>query len=416
MEETPVATTPPKKARHPLAYAILASFLLGSFSGAAFGVLFAVSLNEKYYPWRAGEALTAQAPAPAEEDRAVIEAVRKVAPSVVSVVVSKDVAKLYNSTGAFPFEEFYGFQFAPPAPEAPPAQGQKQQIGGGTGFIISSDGLILTNRHVVADGDATYDVVMNDGKSYPAVVVAKDTILDVAVLKIEATGLPVPSLGVSDRLETGETVIAIGNALSEYRNTVTKGVISGINRRVVAGNGYGDSEVLEEALQTDAAINPGNSGGPLIDLKGEVIGMNTAVNRAGQSIGFAIPIDSAKVVIDSVKAEGRIVRPWVGVRYVMLTPDSAKSDGLDVDHGALIVGGDGKSQDSAVIKDSPADKAGLKAGDVLLEIDGVRLDEMHVLSGVIAKRRAGDVVQVRYLREKTEHVVPVTLGELPANP
>jgi serine protease Do len=226
----------------------------------------------------------------------------------------------------------------------------------------------------------------------------------------------VPALGDSEKLDAGETVIAIGNALSEYRNSVTKGVISGINRRVVAGDGTGQSEVLEEALQTDAAINPGNSGGPLIDLNGEVIGMNSAVNRSGQSIGFAIPIDAVKVVIDSVKAQGRIVRPWLGVRYVMLTPDSAKANGLDVGYGAMIVGGTGSDTGPAIMKGSPAEKAGLKTGDVLLEIDGVKLDDAHALSSLIATRRAGDTIRITYLRDKAQHTLEATLGELPAAP
>ena len=423
MRETPIVrpagggSAPGGKAGNPLAYAIVASFLLGSFSGAAFGVLFAVSLNQKYYPWR-GEPIQATAQQPVSpEDRQVIEAVRKVAPSVVSIVISKDVSKLYDATGTFPFDQFFGFNPPEIPPKTPPLrQGQKQVIGGGTGFIISSDGLILTNRHVVADDGADYQVVMSDGRSYQAKVMARDSILDTAVLKIEAIGLPVPALGDSDTLETGETVIAIGNALSEYRNTVTKGVISGINRRVVAGDGTGESEVLEEALQTDAAINPGNSGGPLIDLRGEVIGMNTAVNRSGQSIGFAIPIDAAKVVIDSVKAQGRIVRPWLGVRYVMLTPDTAKANGLDVGYGALIIGGTGNDAGAAVMKDSPAEKAGLKTGDILLEIGGLKLDDAHALSSVIAKQRAGDTISITYLRDKAQHVVQAVLGELPANP
>lgn len=410
-------SAPGRKPRNPLAYAIIASFLLGSFSGAAFGVVFAVSLNQKYFPWRA-EATQADANRPvSSEDQEVIDAVRKVAPSVVSIVILKDVSKLYNTTGNFPFEQFFGLmppETAPQQPPSTPPQGKKQIIGGGTGFVISSDGLILTNRHVVADNDAEYQVVMSDGKNYAAKVLAVDGILDAAVLKIEASGLPVPSLGDSEKLETGETVIAIGNSLSEYRNSVTKGVISGINRRVVAGDGTGQSEVLEEALQTDAAINPGNSGGPLIDLRGDVIGMNSAINRSGQSIGFAIPIDAAKVVIDSVKAQGRIVRPWLGVRYVMLTPESAKANGLDVDYGAAIVGGAGSDTGPAVMKDSPAEKAGLKAGDVLLEIDGVKLDDAHALSSLIARRRAGDTITFTYQRDKASHVGQAVLGELPA--
>jgi S1-C subfamily serine protease len=401
-----------KTHRRSLAYVIVASFLLGSFSGAAFGVLFAVSLNSDLYPWR-------EPPPPAvrtavsAEDRQVIEAVRKVSPSVVSIVVTKDVATLYNSTGVFPFE-FFGFGFEMPEPQVP-QQGQKRQVGGGTGFVISSDGLILTNRHVVADADAEYEAVTSDGRVLPARVAAVDAILDIAILKVEAEGLPVAPLGESSALEAGETVIAIGNALSEYSNSVTKGVISGINRRVIAGDGRGDAEVIEEALQTDAAINPGNSGGPLVDLRGTVVGVNTAVNRAGQSIGFAIPIDAAKVVIDSYRTHGRIVRPWLGVRYVMLTPESAEANGLEATSGALIVGG-GQGEGAGVMPDSPAAKAGLKEGDVLLDVDGEALTSERPLASVISRKRAGDTVTIRLLRAGKEMVLQATLAELSATP
>ncbi|MFA5854486.1 MAG: trypsin-like peptidase domain-containing protein [Patescibacteria group bacterium] len=397
--------------RNPLTYVIVASFLLGSFSGAAFGVLFAVSLNQKYYPWRETAdpaAAVARQPVSAE-DRRVIDAVREVSPAVVSVVVKKDLSKLYETTGPL---GYFGFEI----PQAPTVPGQKQEIGGGTGFVISEDGLILTNRHVAADTEADYEVVFSDGTILPATVLARDSILDIAVLKVQATGLTVAPLGDSDVLSPGETVIAIGNSLSEYRNSVTKGVISAINRRVIAGNGSGESEVLEEALQTDAAINPGNSGGPLVDLEGKVIGVNTAINRSGQSIGFAIPINAVKIVIESVKVHGKIVRPWLGVRYSMLTAETAKRNGLEVGYGALLVGGTTQGDGAAIVHDSPADKAGLKAGDVLLDVDGVRLEIEHPLSTVIAKKRAGDVVQVRILRDGVERVIPVTLGVLPDAP
>ncbi len=407
MEES----TPIKPPRRPLAYVIVASFLLGSFSGSAFGVLFAISLNEKHYPWREAVPVVESAPPVSAEDRQVIDAVREVSPSVVSIIVSKDVSKLYNSTGVFPFE-FFGFG-PPEMPE--PQQGGKRQIGGGTGFVISADGLILTNRHVVADAEADYEAATSDGRVLPATVVAVDAILDIAILKVEAQDLPVAPLGESSKLEAGETVIAIGNALSEYSNSVTKGVVSGINRRVIAGGGFGEAEVIEEAIQTDAAINPGNSGGPLVDLRGEVVGVNTAVNRSGQSIGFAIPIDAAKVVIDSYKTQGRIVRPWLGVRYVMLTRESARANGLSVDAGALVVGG-GSGDGAAVLPGSPAEAAGIKAGDVLLDIDGAPLGEDRPLASAIARKRAGDTVSIRLLRETNELVVRATLTELPLTP
>ncbi len=408
MEEVP---TPKNERRNHLASALVASFLFGSFSGAAFGVLFAVSLNQKYYPWRPQtNQVSNESKQPLlAEDRLVIDAVRQVSPAVVSIVVKKDLAKLYESTGPL---GYFGFEI----PQIPSEPGRKQEIGGGTGFVISEDGLILTNRHVAADAEAEYEVVFSDGTTHAAAVLARDSVLDIAVLKVETSGLTVAPLGDSDALSAGETVIAIGNSLSEYRNSVTKGVISAINRRVIAGNGAGESEVLEEALQTDAAINPGNSGGPLVDLEGRVVGVNTAVNRSGQSIGFAIPINAVKIVIESVKTHGKIVRPWLGVRYTMVTPEIARRDRLAADYGALLVGGTSRGGGTAVLPDSPAEKSGLKAGDLLLEIDGTRLEINRPLSSVIARKKAGDTVQVRLLRESVERVVSVVLGVLPDAP
>jgi len=394
-----------------MTYVVLASFILGSFSGAAFGVVFALSL--------AGDAPARQLllDAPTRvvtekrvmlaEDKEVIQAVKAVSPSVVSIEVTKDVAPFFTGS-AMPFDQFFGF-VQEPGSDTP---SRRQQVGGGTGFVISEDGLILTNRHVVSDQEAEYEVVMPDGTSYEAKVLARDTILDVAVLKIDATGLPVARLGSSSEMEIGETVIAIGDALSEYRNTVTKGVISGIGRRVLAADGLGSSEIIEEAIQTDAAINPGNSGGPLIDIRGNVVGVNTAVNRAGQSIGFAIPIDAVKLVIESVREQGRIVRPWMGVRYVLIDGDYAEANGISVDYGALVVRG-AAPDEAAVVEDSPAAKAGIQENDILLEINGEKITTSHPLSSVIASHRAGETVMVMLLRGEERLSIQVTLEELP---
>ncbi len=398
-------------------YLLFAGFVAGSFAGAAFGLLFAVTLQpDRFFP-RFADAVRMQPAQDLEssEDRQVVAAVKKVSPSVVSIQVYKDVRLMYNATGPLFFEEFFGLPSPQPAQPAPPEghAPDRQIVGGGSGFVMTADGLILTNRHVVNDEAAEYEVTMQDGTVHAATVLARDAILDLAVLKIDAKDLPVAEIGSSATLEIGETVIAIGNALAEYQNSVTKGVVSGINRRVFAG-GQDFSEIIEEAIQTDAAINPGNSGGPLIDLRGRVVGMNTAVNREGQSIGFAIPIDAAKVVIDSVRQHGRIVRPWLGVRYLLITPEMAKAEDLAADHGALVVKGQNPG-DIAVVKDSPADKAGIKEGDIILEIDGQKIEMDTSLASIVAKRKAGDAVVLKVMRDGKEMDITATLGEVPEN-
>lgn len=346
-----------------------------------------------------------------EEER-VVDMVKTSSPSVVSIIVSKDLATIYRRTGnVFPFDDFFDqlglpfeFRTTPSDPQQPvenreqKKDSKKQKVGGGTGFVISQDGLIMTNRHVVSEEDAEYTVVFNDGKEYKATVLAKDQVLDLAIVKIDAKDLVPLPLGDSDAIQIGQTVIAIGNTLAEYKNTVTRGVVSGIDRQVRAIDGRGQSEVIQEAIQTDAAINPGNSGGPLLNLKGEVIGINTAVNREGQSIGFAIPINLAKRSVESVKKYGKIVRPWLGVRYTL------------TDHGALIIG-DPTRKVMGVIPKSPADKAGLRDGDIILELDGKKIDESHSLAGEIARHTPGDEVNLKIFSKGATREVKVKLEE-----
>ncbi|NQT49403.1 trypsin-like peptidase domain-containing protein, partial [Candidatus Kuenenbacteria bacterium] len=279
-----------------------------------------------------------------------------------------------------------------------------------TGFVIDADGLILTNKHVVADDKAEYSVIFNDGTKYTAEVLGRDTINDIAILKIQANDLPVVELGDSDQLEIGQTVIAIGNALSEYTNTVTKGVVSGINRSLVAGDGIGGSEYIEGAIQTDAAINPGNSGGPLLNLAGQVIGINTAVNWQGQSIGFAISINQAKTVIESVKEFGKIVRPWLGVRYIHLNSEIAEKNNIKYDYGALIVKGE-TVNDLAVVIDSPAFKAGLVENDIILQVNEQKLDQDRTLVNELIKFKPGDEVELKVYHAGEEQTVKVVLEE-----
>ncbi len=336
-----------------------------------------------------------------DEESAVITAVDKVNPAVVSIVISKDLPK-YEQIGS----PFGGFYLQVPSPSG---QTQKQNIGAGSGFFVSSDGMIVTNKHVVEDATADYTAVTKDGKKYQAKIVATDPFNDLAVLKIDATGLPTVILGDSTNLKLGQRVIAIGNALGQFQNTVTTGVVSGIGRTVTAKGGN-QPETLSEVIQTDAAINPGNSGGPLLNLSGEVIGVNTAVNQSAQLIGFAIPIDQVKTVISDVKQYGKVRRAFLGVRYTIVTDDVASANKLTVNYGAWIVRGD-NPQDTAVVPGSPADKAGLLENDIILELDGTKITQDNVLSDLLRNHNPGDRVTLKVLSKNKEKTVSVTLGE-----
>lgn len=331
------------------------------------------------------------------EEEQVVRVVQRSLPAVVSIDVSRTVSTTRTS-----FFDEDQLNLLPPS--------IRRRIGGGSGFFVSSDGLLVTNRHVVDDRTAEYTVTLQDKKQHSAKIIAVDPTLDLAILKIEhVSGMPVLELGDSDAIQVGQTVIAIGNALAEFQNSVTKGVISGKNRRLVAG-GVGGAEVLEEALQTDAPISPGNSGGPLLDVRGQVVGVNTAVSSDGQSLGFAIPINSVKRALESVQKSGRIVRPWLGVRYFMIDAESAERDRLPVAYGALISRG-ALPRDPAVVPGSPADKAGLKENDIILEVDGKKLGNDRSLATALGSFTAGDKVQLKILRDGKERQIELTLDE-----
>ena len=287
----------------------------------------------------------------------------------------------------------------------------KSEMEGGTGFIVSEDGLILTNKHVVLDKKADYTVFTNDGRKFPAKVLAIDPVEDLAVLKIEQennTLFPVLRLGNSDNLDIGQAVIAIGNALAEFRNTVSTGVISGLRRRITASGGN-FVETLEDVIQTDAAINKGNSGGPLLNLKGEVIGINTAMAIDAQSIGFAIPINKAKKDIEQVKTIGKIVYPFLGIRYVLINEKVKQEYDLSIDYGALIV--NGGPDNPAIWPDSAAEKGGLKEGDIVLEFNNEKITFENSLAKIIMKYNPGDEVVLKILRKEEEIIVDIVLEE-----
>ncbi len=347
-----------------------------------------------------------------DEESSVVDSVAKVSDSVVSIVISKNVSK-YKTININPFNDSDLFGFGGLTQQVPTGEIQKQEVGGGSGFIISEDGIILTNRHVVDDESAMYSVVLNNEKTYDLDVLARDTVNDVAICKIKnlKDKLKPLQLGDSDQLKLGQTVIAIGNALAEYRNTVTKGIVSGVGRNISAGSYYsGTSEVLENVIQTDAAINSGNSGGPLINLSGEVIGINTAVSSQGQNIGFAIPVNSVKYVIDSVLKTGRIVRPYIGIRYVQLTESIAKANNLPYNYGVIVLRGQ-NTNDDAVIKDSPAYKAGIKENDIILEINNTKLDQDYSLIKQISNMKVGDKIKLKVYRNSKILDIDLVLEE-----
>jgi serine protease Do len=298
--------------------------------------------------------------------------------------------------------------------------GLSEEEGAGTGIILTEDGLILTNRHVIPTGTTNIRVVLSDGTEFDNVNVVGRTSssdsLDIAFLKIEDTKgkkLAAAKIGDSAKMTVGDPVIAIGNALGQFQNTVTSGIISGYGRNLQAF-GENGGENLENLFQSDTAINPGNSGGPLVNLDGEVIGVNTAIAGNAENIGFAIPINDVAGLIDSVKQTGKLQRPYLGVIYIPLTNDLAEQYGLSVRRGAYIappaiIG------TQPVLADGPADKAGLRAGDIITKIDDVAVDQTNSLSSLVNKHKVGDKVTLTVLRDGKEQKIDVTLGAAPTN-
>ena len=353
------------------------------------------------------------------QEETIIKVVKSVSPAVVSIIISKDlpIFEEYFEPGPF------GFQI----PQYRQKGTEKKEIGGGTGFIISEDGMILTNKHVVLDEEAEYTIFTNDSRKFSAKVLARDPVQDLAVLRIEQEKtvdgngefvlepFPTVKLGDSDKLESGQTVIAIGNALGEFRNTVSVGVISGLGREITASGG-GFIETLEDVIQTDAAINKGNSGGPLLNLKGEVVGINVAMALEAQSIGFAIPVNKAKKDIEQVRSLGKIVYPFLGIRYVLISEKIKEENDLPVDYGVLIV--DGGPGEPAIWPDSAAEKAGLKEENIVLEFNNEKITTENGLAKIIMKYNPGDRIVLKILRPPSsvgedweEIIVEATLDE-----
>ena len=319
------------------------------------------------------------------EEEVVADVAERVSPSVVSIVT--------ESQASLGFRSF-------------------TQQGAGSGIIISESGYVLTNKHVVANA-SNVSVVLADGTTYDDVdVVGADAVNDIAFLKINgANNLKAAAIGDSAEMEVGEKVIAIGNALGQYQTSVTSGIVSGLGRPLVAGDQQtGDAERLTNLLQTDAAINPGNSGGPLVNLEGEVIGINTAIDQEAQGIGFAIPINDAKGLIKSVTTSGKVSRAFLGVAHLNVTPEVSKEYDLPVTYGAYIINEDGE----AVTPGSPASRAGLQSGDIITKVAGRKLGPTRPLLSAVSAYVPGDKVSVTYLRDGKEKTVEVTLATYPA--
>ena len=313
------------------------------------------------------------------EQTATVRAIQKVSPSVVNIAVYKKDININLNTGKTTEE--------------------KVKKGLGTGFIISNDGYLVTNKHVIEFGEEEnleYNIILDQGKSYEAKLIDKDPVNDLAILKIDADNLPFVELGDSEKVQVGSSVIVIGNAMGRYQNSVTKGIISGLGRSIVASDKVGNSESLDNIIQTDAEINIGNSGGPMIDLHGKVIGISVAMDQTADSIGFAIPINDVKSVIQSAKNYGRIIRPKLGLRYIMVNPQIVEERNLFRGNGALIIpGSDGSA---AILPDSPAEEAGLGAGDIIFEINAIPIEGKNTLISVIQKYKPGDKIGMKIQR------------------
>ncbi len=329
------------------------------------------------------------------EESVITDVVQKSLPSVVTIGINTTVQT--NDTFQInPFDPFQPFQQVP---------GQQQQVKQniGSGFIVSSDGLIITNKHVVSDTTATYQVLTNDSKKYDVQKIYRDPLNDLAILKINATGLKPLSLGDSSHLKLGQTVIAIGTPLGEFTNTVTSGIISGLGRGITAGSPLeGYVEKLDNVIQTDAAISPGNSGGPLLDSAGQVIGINTAIAQGGQNIGFAIPVNVIKQLLTTFnKNGGSFMRPYIGVRYKMIDKQTAILN--SVVQGAYVV---------QVVQGSPADKAGLQQDDIITEFDGTKINgsDEQSLSKLLNNKKPGDIVTLKIWTNGSIKSIQLTLG------
>jgi serine protease Do len=382
----------------------IVSGLVSAIVAIGFLLVFGGSVSSQPPSDQVANSTSTQPPVEHQSTPTVVNAVDAATPSVVSIIVSEDVPQVerFYELGPFgmriPRQEIEGFE--------------RQQVGSGSGFFVSEDGLIVTNRHVVSSSDASYSAVTSDGTTYELEVVGRDPFLDIAVLRVQnaTTSFPALEFGDSDNLAPGQSVIAIGNALGEFENSVSVGVVSGLGRSVVAGGLTGDIQRLEQVIQTDAAINPGNSGGPLLNLQGEVVGVNVAIAQASENISFALPSNLVAEVVGSVEEYGEIVRPFLGVRFVPINDAIVARRDLPVSDGALVVSG---PSDQAITPGSPAEQAGIQEGDIITAFGGQELTSENNLGTLIRNFEVGETVQVELLRDGEQITVEATLQRAP---
>jgi S1-C subfamily serine protease len=327
------------------------------------------------------------------EPNQTIKAVKTATPSVVAVLMSKELSKIKKEIGADTARYLVD-------------EKGMVKIGGCSGFFVSPDGYILTNRHIVEDEEASYTVVWQN-KTYSCQILVRDKITDIAVLKIEGDNFPHLKFANSSQLKLGQTVIAIGNALGEFRNTVSRGIVSGLSRDIKTEIGE-DIHEFFGLIQTDAAINPGNSGGPLINLSGKVIGICTAVVLGVENIGFAIPINQAKSILGDVKKYGKICRPSLGIRYFLIDKEMQKLHNFPYDYGAFIIYETIPGR-GGIISEGAAEKAGLKEGDIILEINNEKIAKRSNLSRVLAQYKIGDLIKIIYWSEGEKKEIEIKL-------
>ena len=319
------------------------------------------------------------------EESVVIDIVEKVSPSVVTVGIEQRIISFD------PFDFF----------ARPQSRQEEQDIG--SGFIVSSDGLIVTNKHVVGVA-GKYKVITHDGRKYDVESIYRDPVNDIAIVKINATGLKPVEMGDSSKIKVGSIVVAVGTPLGEFRGSVTKGIISGIGRGITTGSPYGSlAEKLDDVIQTDAAINPGNSGGPLVNSMAQVIGVNTAVASGAENIGFALPINIIKNSLKNFNQNGQFNRPYLGIAYKILDRDVAILNNVPL--GAYV-------QD--IVQGSPAQKAGVAKGDIIITIDGKKIDsESNEVATIIARHKIGDIIELSIWRDGKTLKIKATLVAAP---
>src|SRR3989344_3560046 len=337
----------------------------------------------------------------------IVEIAKKSCPAVITIVVSKDLPKV---------EDFYSFPYGgkeyimPMTGKGAHGKLEKTQIGGGSGFIISPDGYVITSNHVVADITADYTVIVDPTQKYSAKVLSRNPINDIAILKVDGRNLPYLELHNSDKIQLGEEVVAIGNALGEFQDTLSAGIVSGLSRYITAFGGIDHQmQNLRGLIQTDAAINPGNSGGPLVNMEGKVIGINTAMIFGAQNIGFAITINYAKKDWEEVKKYGKIKMPFLGVKYVLLSKEMAQANKLPAESGALVVRE--ILGESPVIEGSAAQRAGIKEFDIMLECNGQKITLKNPLANILQKCKIGEETSFKVLRDSQEVMLKVVLEE-----